>query len=119
MRESGSADLDPESVAQVVELVRLTRSHGDLRVGSSVRGAIDMCAVASSLAAVRGSSVTAGDVSLDAALVALSGRVRLRDGTTRSTEDIVRELWTTVFGKRDDRSTEGKASAPTGATPAH
>jgi energy-coupling factor transporter ATP-binding protein EcfA2 len=56
---------------------------------------------------------------LDAALVALSGRVRLREGTTRSTEDIVRELWTQVFGTRnDDGSTEGKASAPTGATPA-
>jgi MoxR-like ATPase len=118
-RESGTSGLDAGWVAKVVELVRLTRSHGDLRVGSSVRGAIDMCAVASSLAAVRGSSVTAGDVSLDAALVALSGRVRLREGTTRSTEDIVRELWTTVFGTRDDSgSTEGKAVAPTGATQA-
>ena len=120
LRESGGTDLDPDWVAKVVELVRLTRSHGDLRVGSSVRGAIDMCAVASSLAAVRGSSVNAGDVSLDAALVALSGRVRLREGTTRSTEDIVRELWTDVFGKHDDGgSNEGKGSAPTGATLAH
>jgi MoxR-like ATPase len=119
LRESGSGELDPDWVAKVVELVRLTRTHGDLRVGSSVRGAIDMCAVASSLAAVRGSSVAAGDVSLDAALVALSGRVRLREGTTRSTEDIVRELWKSVFGKIDDGgSNEGKAIAPTGATPA-
>lgn len=119
LREAGGTDLDPDWVAKVVELVRLTRAHGDLRVGSSVRGAIDMCAVASSLAAVRGSSVGAGDVSLDAALVALSGRVRLREGSTRSTEDIVRELWTAVFGKRDDDgSNEGKAIAPTGATPA-
>jgi MoxR-like ATPase len=77
-----------------------------------------MCAVASSLAAVRGSSVEAGDVSLDAALVALSGRVRLREGTTRSAEDIVRELWKSVFGATDEgRSNEGKASAPTGAMP--
>jgi MoxR-like ATPase len=84
-----------------------------------VRGAIDMCAVARSLAAVRSSSVGAGDVSLDAALVALSGRVRLREGTTRSTEDIVRELWKSVFGSRDESgSNEGKASAPTGATTA-
>ena len=119
LRASGRADLDPDWVANVVELVRLTRSHGDLRVGSSVRGAIDMCAVAASLAEVRRSTATAADVSLDAALVALSGRVRLREGTTRSTEDIVRELWTLVFAKRsDDGSTEGKADAPTGATPA-
>lgn len=119
LRESGSDELDPDWVAKVVELVRLTRDHADLRVGSSVRGAIDMCAVASSLAGLRGSSVAAGDVSLDAALVALSGRVRLREGTTRSTEDIVRELWKSVFGKIDDGgSNEGKANAPTGATPA-
>ena len=119
LRGSGGTGLDPDWVAKVVELVRLTRSHSDLRVGSSVRGAIDMCAVASSLAAVRGSAVVAGDVSLDAALVALSGRVRLREGATRSTEDIVRELWLSVFGKQDEgTSNEGKADAPTGATPA-
>jgi MoxR-like ATPase len=119
LRSSGADDLDPDWVSNVVDLVRLTRTHGDLRVGSSVRGAIDMCAVARSLAAVRSSSVSAGDVSLDAALVALSGRVRLREGTTRSTEDIVRELWKSVFGSRDESgSNEGKASAPTGATTA-
>jgi MoxR-like ATPase len=119
MREVDAGELDRVWVGKVVELVRLTRSHGDLRVGSSVRGAIDMCAVAVSLAAIRDSSVTSGDVSLDAALVALSGRVRLREGTTRSTEEIVRELWKSVFAEPDDSgSTEGKATAPTGATTA-
>jgi MoxR-like ATPase len=113
---TAAAGLDPSWVGKVVDLVRLTRTHGDLRVGSSVRGAIDMCAVASSLAAVRQSSVEAADVSLDAALVALSGRVRLREGTTRSAEDIVRELWASVFA-RDGRAAEGKAAAPIGATP--
>jgi MoxR-like ATPase len=63
--------------------------------------------------------VTNGDVSLDAALVALSGRIRLREGTTRSTEDIVRELWLAVFGRKDDDGQrEGKAGAPNGATTA-
>ena len=119
-RESSEAELDPKWVEQVVELVRLTRTHSDLRVGSSVRGAIDMCAVANSLATVRGSSPSAGDVSLDAALVALSGRVRLREGTSRSTEDIVRELWVSVFGRKADDGgrSEGKGTAPIGATTA-
>ena len=116
LQASGGQQLDGEWVGKVVELVRLTRAHPDLRVGSSVRGAIDMCAVASSLAAVRGSTPSAGDVSLDAALVALSGRIRLREGTTRSTEDIVRELWKTVFGRIDEgRQHEGKVVAPNGA----
>jgi MoxR-like ATPase len=108
---------DPSWAGKVVELVRLTRSHPDLRVGSSVRGAIDMCAVAASLAELRGEPTTAPGVSLDAALVALSGRIRLREGSARSAEDIVTELWTSVFGRSasgDDG--EGKAGAPTGAT---
>ncbi|MDX2380988.1 MAG: MoxR family ATPase [Acidimicrobiia bacterium] len=117
-RESATTGLDPAWVAQVVELVRMTRSHPDLRVGSSVRGAIDMCAVASSLAAVRGRSVDAPSVSLDAAFVALSGRIRLREGVSRAAEDIVRELWESVFARSvgEDGGGEGKVGAPNGAT---
>ncbi len=117
-RESTADELDPDWVARVVDLVRLTRTHADLRVGSSVRGAIDMCAVASSLAAIRGRSADAPSVSLDAALVALSGRVRLREGVSRSAEDIVRELWESVFARSagEEGPGEGKASAPIGAT---
>ncbi|MEX2626209.1 MAG: MoxR family ATPase [Ilumatobacteraceae bacterium] len=122
------AALDPGWVDRVVEVVRLTRSHPDLRVGSSVRGAIDTCAVATSLAALRGGPVEDRSVSLDAALVALSGRVRLREGSTRTAEEIITELWTSVFGRPDDPEDrggesdegegggEGKADAPTGAT---
>ncbi|MEN9804559.1 MAG: hypothetical protein RIS41_1406 [Actinomycetota bacterium] len=100
---------------KVVELVRRTRSHPDLRVGSSVRGAIDMAAVASSLASVRGGAVTDRDVSLDAALVALSGRVRLREGSTRTSEDVITDLWNEVFAPATEAN-GGKATAPTGAT---
>lgn len=106
--------LPPEWLAKVVDLVRRTRDHADLRVGSSVRGAIDMAAVASSLAEVRGSTVLDPGVGLDAALVALSGRVRVREGCPRSAEDVVRELWMNVF---TPEATGGKASAPLGANP--
>ncbi len=110
-------DLDPAWVDKVVELVRLTRTHPDLRVGSSVRGAIDMCAVASSLAIVRGEHPSSPNVSLDAALVALSGRIRLREGTNRTADDIVRELWGSVFATAGTAAgDEGKVGAPTGAT---
>ena len=112
-------DVDAAWRDGVVELVRATREHGDLRIGSSVRGAIDMVMVANSLAALRDTAPQTPSVSLDAALVALSGRVRLREGTTRTSEDIIRELWASVFrrseGQGDDG--EGKAGAPTkGAT---
>ena len=111
-------DHDPEWVANVVELVRSTRMHPDLRFGSSVRGAIDMCAVADSLAVVRGQTPASPSVSLDAALMALSGRVRLREGTSRSSEDVIRELWEQIFSRSasDGETSEGKAGAPIGAT---
>ena len=110
---------DPRWTGAVVDLVRATRAHPDLRVGSSVRGAIDMVTVARSLGAVRGATVADPSVSLDAALVALSGRVRLREGCGRSADDVITELWEQAFGRSSGESGgdgEGKAGAPTGAT---
>ena len=113
VRAAGAAADDAAWVAKVVEVVRLTRSHADLRIGSSVRGAIDTVLVASSLGALRGVDPTDDALGLDAALVALSGRVRLRDGANRTTEDVVRELWAKVFATIDDaRGDQGKAQAP-------
>ncbi|MEQ1872656.1 MAG: MoxR family ATPase [Ilumatobacteraceae bacterium] len=107
-------DLDAAWLGNIVELVRRTRAHADVRIGSSVRGAIDAVAVARSLAELRGS--TAGDpvVGLDAALVALSGRLRLREGCGRTADEIVTELWRSVF---DPAIEPGKAVAPVGADP--
>lgn len=103
-------------LAKVVEVVRRTRAHADLRHGSSVRGAIDTAKVAASLAAIRGVASTDGTAGLDAALVALSGRVRVRDGVTRSTEDVVSEIWADVFAAPTAEGDGGKATAPIGAT---
>lgn len=102
-------------LAKVVEVVRRTRAHADLRHGSSVRGAIDTAKVAASLAAIRGVASTDGTAGLDAALVALSGRVRVREGVTRSTEDVVSEIWADVFAVPADEGDGGKATAPIGA----
>jgi MoxR-like ATPase len=76
-----------------VRVARASREHPDLRIGSSVRGAIDISLLASQLATIRSSSPLDEAVGLDAALAALSGRIRLREGGSRSPEDIVRELW--------------------------
>lgn len=100
-----------EWLAKVVEVVRLTRSHPDLRHGSSVRGAIDIAKVAASLAALRELPADDMAVGADAAEVALSGRIRVREGVARTAEDVVAELWNRVFGAPDDA---GKAQAPQG-----
>lgn len=117
-------EVDPSWAAKVVELVRRTREHHDVRIGSSVRGAIDMCAVARSLADLRAVAATDRAVSLDAALLALSGRIRVREGCARTAEEIIADLFAEVFAEPEDGDVSegddtGKATAPTGATPAH
>lgn len=116
-RELADNPVDATFLNGVVEVTRLTRSHPDLRVGSSVRGAVDFAKVAGTLAGIRGSTTTDREVSLDAALVALSGRVRVREGSPRSAEEIVTEIWMSVFGSRGDgESGGGKGGAPTRGT---
>ncbi|HAP78525.1 MAG TPA: ATPase, partial [Acidimicrobiaceae bacterium] len=53
-RERPEAPADAAWVAGVVDVVRRTRTHPDVRIGSSVRGALDTVAVAHSLASLRG-----------------------------------------------------------------
>ena len=104
--------------AQVVDLVRRTRAHPDVRVGSSVRGSIDLTKLAVALARGRGTPVTDWHTGLDAAQVALSGRVRLHESCTRPAEDVVRELYVAVFGAEptpEDPGGDGDGGAPGGA----
>ncbi|CAN5615185.1 hypothetical protein BH10ACT10_BH10ACT10_17800 [soil metagenome] len=93
--------------AQVVDLVRRTRSHQDVRIGSSVRGAIDLVAIATRLVQMR--AVPEGDwhAGLDAALVSLSGRIRMHESAGRRPEAVVRELYEQVFGAPPSDRTDG------------
>jgi MoxR-like ATPase len=100
---------------KAVAVVRRTRSHADLRVGSSVRGAVDFAKVAVSLAELREANIENPSVGVDSALVALSGRVRVREGSVRTAEEIVTEIWHDVFGRTEGDANGGKVTAPTGA----
>ncbi|CAB4608407.1 unannotated protein [freshwater metagenome] len=108
-RNVADSQVSPDWMSKAVEVVRRTRSHGDLRVGSSVRGAVDFAKVAVSLAELRETNITNPSVGLDAALVALSGRVRVREGNSRTAEDIVTEIWQDIFGRTEGEPGEGKA----------
>jgi MoxR-like ATPase len=92
-----AAELGHEGVERAVAMVRDSRHHADVRTGSSVRGAIDMVMITRELAALRGVAATDPGVTLDASLLALSGRIRLREGSGRSAEDVVTELWARHF----------------------
>lgn len=95
----GAAEsLGAGTLRSVVDLVRATRDHPDVRTGSSVRGAIDLALVAEELGTLRGQGASDPGVTLDAALLALSGRIRVREGSSRSAEEVVRELWERFLG---------------------
>ncbi len=97
---ANEAGIEPPAdplVGASVAMVRDSRHHGDLRSGSSVRGAIDHTILCHELARLRGVDAMDPAVTLDAAQLALSGRLRLREGCTRSPEDIVEELWKPHF----------------------
>lgn len=115
-QNSGAADAWLKSA---VEVVRMTRTHPDLRVGSSVRGAVDFAKVSVSLSSLREVEMSDPSAGLDAALVALSGRIRVREGSLRTADDIVTEIWEAVFGRVAGEPGEGKVGAPTGATISH
>ena len=107
---------------RAVAVTRGTRTHPDVRVGSSVRGAIDLVEVAHALASMRSAEVVDPTVGLDAALTALSGRIRLHEGGSSTPESVITELWEAVLAREnpqpDSEGSEGKATAPDGATPA-
>ncbi|MDY7100141.1 MAG: MoxR family ATPase [Actinomycetota bacterium] len=111
---------------RAVATVRSTRTHSDIRIGSSVRGAIDLIRIAEGLAELRdvdpaGTGPDAEEVGLDAALAALSGRIRVQEGSNRTPEELVTELWGATAGIDDERPTrpdppQGKAPTPSAAT---
>ncbi|MDQ6837680.1 MAG: MoxR family ATPase [Actinomycetota bacterium] len=109
---AGATEGNPVLVARAVSAVRRTRSHPDLRMGSSVRGAIDTVAVAAALAELRDDVSVSGGVGLDAALTALSGRVTLREGSARSVEQVLTEIWAATAPGDDPEADAGKALGP-------
>jgi MoxR-like ATPase len=107
-------------VADAVAVTRATRTHEDIRQGSSVRGAIDLTAVAGQLfelaerptQAVRRGDLgglspqenTASadedgyrDLVYDAMIVALSGRIHLDETVEATPEQVLRQIWEDHF----------------------
>ncbi len=101
--------------ARVVDMVRATRTHAELRTGSSVRGAIDLVMLLHELARLRQLPVDDPGVTLDASLLALSGRVRPKESTSRTTDEIVTDLWREHLAPREPSGADGDL-APDGAT---
>jgi magnesium chelatase subunit D len=84
--------LEAAPVDLAVTLTRATREHRDVRMGSSVRGSIDLAIVLTGLAELRGEARPSRETGRDAAYAALSGRIRVADGVDRTPESVIDEL---------------------------
>ena len=87
---------DDRLVADAVAITRATRGHPELRRGSSVRGAIDLTAIALELVKL-GSYPDHERVVLDAALLALSGRIGVDEASEATPEGVITEIWENHF----------------------
>ncbi|MBO0824786.1 MAG: MoxR family ATPase, partial [Actinobacteria bacterium] len=83
---------DGPVVPFAVAFARATRSHRDVRMGASVRGAIDLVLLIDGLTRLRSEPVMSRVTARDAAYAALSGRIRIADGSDRTPESVLDEL---------------------------
>lgn len=86
------AGADPGLARVAVSVARGTRSHPAVGLGSSVRGALDMVRLAGELAMIRETGWDERTVMLDAALAAMSGRIRVHEDQGRTAEEVIAEL---------------------------
>jgi MoxR-like ATPase len=114
---------DPSPTGLAVRLVRATREHRDLRMGSSVRGAIDLVLLLDGLLRMRGgyglSADGARETVRDAMHAALSGRIRVTEGVERTPESVLDEILDEVWPEHlpppdEDGSTDGADEQPAG-----
>jgi len=85
-----------------VAMARGSREHPAVRMGSSVRGAIDMVRLADGLAATRQAPPLDRELLLDAAVAAMSGRIRVHEDQPRSVEEVISELLDAALMIPDD-----------------
>ncbi|MDQ2662151.1 MAG: MoxR family ATPase [Actinomycetota bacterium] len=101
LRTGADGALGERLTSDAVAVTRATRSHPDIRQGSSVRGAIDLVLVAMQLAELRGirSPEDEGYAELvfDAMIVSLSGRIHIDEAIETTPERVLREIWEDRF----------------------
>ena len=95
---------DDRLIEDGVAITRATRGHPELRRGSSVRGAIDLVAIAGELAVLgsygTGDSADRPRVILDAALLALSARIGVDEASDVTPEQVITQIWEDHFFSR-------------------
>ncbi|WP_022663648.1 AAA family ATPase [Desulfospira joergensenii] len=81
---------DPGTLSLTVGMVRETRDHPDIKLGASVRAAIDMADLFVGLQKLADSP---GQNILTASRMALSNKIWLNETTQKTADEIVEEIW--------------------------
>ncbi len=106
--------LESQHTPLAVAIGRATREHREVRMGSSVRGAIDMVHLAEGLGRLRDESPASRSTLLDAALAAFSGRIRLEESCERRPEEVVTEIFDHLMETPPGGDDGGGSSRPAG-----
>jgi MoxR-like ATPase len=114
-RQTGA---DGRIVAIAVTVTRGTRGHPAVRSGASVRGAIDMVRLARGLERLRATSELDRADLLDAAVAALSGRIRVHEDQDRSAEEVIAELLEQALAASPEPASERPGASPAARPPA-
>lgn len=81
-----------------VDVVRATRRHPALKMGSSIRGAIDMVLIAHKLAKFRGGYLTINDL-YDAAILALSSKIWVNNPEI-TPEEVIKDILNRILRRK-------------------
>jgi len=84
---------DPETVPLAVQMVRATREHEDIKLGASIRAAIDMVDLFTGLQKL--TDRPCKNI-LIAARMALANKIWLNEMTRKTADDIIEEIWSNL-----------------------
>lgn len=108
--KTGSADQRLVRIA--VRVARETRRHREIKQGASVRGAMDMVAIAEQLRQMPGADDS--QVLQPAMLSAMSGKIWLEETTERTPEQILEEILRSVLSRPEFQEEEPEPGNPDG-----
>jgi len=111
------AGADAAMATVAVAIARGSRAHRAVRTGSSVRGALDMVRLAGELAEIRDADRSERAVLLDAALAAMSGRIRVHEDQERTVEEVIAELLDAALATAGARRASSPSPSPQRETP--
>jgi MoxR-like ATPase len=87
---------DPETVSLAVRMVRETRAHADIKLGASIRAAIDMVDL---FAGMQKLADQPDQNILIAARMALSNKIWLNEMSRKTADQIIEEIWNHLKGQ--------------------